>query len=107
MFFAAVASAYGCALLLSLAVEMPVMHFDKFLFGPGGGGSQRFQSRSAAGTLDGGGKSIGESQKNGKELAGQGQELKKLLMGDGKEEKPIEELEEEEQNGQKYSTEKV
>lgn len=90
MFFAAVFSSYGCALVLSLAMEMPVVHFDKLLFGPGGGGSHRFQtSRSTANTLD----KPSETQKNGTEstghnlaLAQQGSELKKLLT----EEKPIE-----------------
>jgi hypothetical protein len=59
MFFAAVFCTYTCALLLSLAMEVPVAHIDKLIFGSGGGGSQRLQStaRSNTGTS-------GEQEKN-------------------------------------------
>uniref|UniRef100_A0A1I8BUH2 Uncharacterized protein n=1 Tax=Meloidogyne hapla TaxID=6305 RepID=A0A1I8BUH2_MELHA len=92
MFFAAVFCVYGCALLLSLAMEVPVAHIDKLLFGPGGGGSQRLQSTARSNTSD----KSGEQQQlhegldfenEGEEIKKEGLELNRLLINDEKIEK--------------------
>jgi hypothetical protein len=83
MFFAAVACSYGCALVLSLAMEMPVVHLDKLLFGPGGGSSHRqaSSSRSTANTLENKVGAAAAAQKNGREapMAGEKFEMRNLL----------------------------
>nr|CAD2180593.1 unnamed protein product [Meloidogyne enterolobii] len=90
MFFAAVFCVYGCALLLSLAMEVPVAHIDKLIFGPGGGGSQRLPStaRSNTGTSDKSGEQhqLQDFEDEGTEIKKESTELK-LLSNDEKIEK--------------------
>uniref|UniRef100_A0A915NBZ7 Uncharacterized protein n=1 Tax=Meloidogyne javanica TaxID=6303 RepID=A0A915NBZ7_MELJA len=91
MFFAAVFCVYGCALLLSLAMEVPVAHIDKLIFGPGGGGSQRLPStaRSNTGTSDKSGEQhqLQDFEDEGAETKKESTELNKLLSNDEKIEK--------------------
>ncbi|KAL3083427.1 hypothetical protein niasHS_011229 [Heterodera schachtii] len=94
MFFAAVATSYGCALLLSLAIEVPVVNFDKLIFGPGSGGAASRQRRSAEQSQQ------KEQQQNGTEIgmapAQQAQEMQPLMTKKGEE---LEEKEEKEEDG--------
>jgi hypothetical protein len=74
MFFIALFSSYGVALLLSLAFEVPVMHLDKILFN-GGGGKRRRPLRQVNTHLNGDEKAPVEDTRKGEEIEENGVRL--------------------------------
>jgi hypothetical protein len=60
MFLTALFMSYATALLVSLAFELPMMHFDKLLFGGGGGGGRSSSGSGISQAKNAGGKKVAE-----------------------------------------------